>query len=248
MTEATPATPPPPNPLLIQVPSAAGASEQQQQQQQPSSSEQSGFLLFKSWLSVMKSKGLDDGVVIISPPGSGGGQETKSLCGSPSYRYGDREEMLASQKQQILARFGQNLPGFGFTQSKNSCLFEDEEDDVEPPTSPYSYRHGNQVEYMGGPYGYVDPLFSHQLLPASSRGRRTTVRLEELDVVVQRQRITSEPASSSSRQEQPPPLLLLPTFVRSAESLVVLSKEHQRVDGNTSAAADRRLIVANGSD
>lgn len=192
----------------------------------------------------MKSKGLDNGGggQVISPPG-GGGQETQSLCGSPSYRYGrpsvHNEELLASQKQQILARFGHNLPGFGFTQSKNSCLFEDEE---EPPVncySNYTYRHGNQLEYMGGPYGYVDPLFSHQL-PA----RPSSVRLEELDVVQhQRQRLLMEP--SSCRQDPPATtLLLLPTFVRSAESLVVLSKEHltkERVDAAGNASADRRL-------
>ena len=171
----------------------------------------------------MKSKGLDNGGgggQVISPPG-GGGQETQSLCGSPSYRYGrpsvHNEELLASQKQQILARFGHNLPGFGFTQSKNSCLFEDEE---EPPVncySNYTYRHGNQLEY---------------------------IRLEELDVVQhQRQRLLMEP--SSCRQDPPATtLLLLPTFVRSAESLVVLSKEHltkERVDAAGNASADRRL-------
>ena len=179
-------------------------------------------------------KGKDsDGQNISSP----GGQETQGLCGSPNYRYGrpanEREEFLASQKQQILARFGQNLPGFGFTQSKNSCLFEEEEEQPVNCYSNYSYRHGNQLEYMGGPYGYVDPLFSHQLTRPSS------VRLEELDVVQHRQR------PEFVRQDPPATLLVLPTFVRSAESLVVLSKEH-RVDGsNASAFQDRRL---NGND
>lgn len=193
--------------------------------------------------------------------------ETKSLCGSPGYRYSRTSvngELLANQKQQILARFGQHLPGFGFSQSKSSCLFEDEDDDSSSNNgcqlssagqqhSGYSYRNGNQVEYMGGPYGYVDPLYSHQLAnnhrqPAKSNG----VRLAELDIVqhggyrscVSRESSTANATTTTaSRQHGEPPLLmLLPTFVRSAESLVVLSKEHRdAVDSNPSA--DRRYIT-----
>lgn len=222
---------------------------------------------------MMKSKGSEDsggGVNAIphgevqqtTPP-----LETKSLCGSPGYRYSRTSvELLANQKQQILARFGQHLPGFGFSQSKSSCLFEDDDDDSQPALSSsssagqqqhsgYSYRNGNQVEYMGGPYGYVDPLYSHQLAnnhrqPAKSNG----VRLAELDIVQHgrhRSCVSREPSTanattttttSSSRQHGEPPLLmLLPTFVRSAESLVVLSKEH-RVDSNPSA--DRRYVTS----
>lgn len=234
---------------------------------------------------MMKSKGTgtEDGNVI--EPLDGIQQmtplETKSLCGSPGYRYGrtvnDRGEMLASQKQQILARFGQHLPGFGFSQSKSSCLFEDDdEDDVSnhPLSSTatqqggYSYRNGNQLEYMGGPYGYVDPLYSHQLVDhqrqsSSSRllakmdGQNAGVRLSELDIVQHRQRCPSSGRETTGiggarheqqHQQQPPLLLLLPTFVRSAESLVVLSKEHRDAAVDVNSSADRRYISSSGSD
>lgn len=192
--------------------------------------------------------------------------ETKSLCGSPKRRYGRSPanvELIATQKQQIMARFGQHLPGFGFTQSKSSCLFEEDDDDdglmvgevssFAVPPSSYSYRNGNQFEYMGGPYGYVDPIYSHQLANNNNRrpareafpksfhhnnGRmNNSVRLEELDIVqhASGQRPTlfgqqpmsvtrqQEPSATSSHQPQPV-LLLLPTLVRSAESLIALSK------------------------
>lgn len=273
----------------------------QQQQQHPSATveindaQSNGFLVFKTWLSGMKSKELGGGET-----GAAGNDaqhllqqqqpttttttplETKSLCGSPKRRYGRSPanvELIATQKQQIMARFGQHhqhLPGFGFTQSKSSCLFEEEEDDdglmvmgdvssFAVPPSSYSYRNGNQFEYMGGPYGYVDPIYSHQLAsnnnnrhPAAAReakslrhhnnGRinNSVIRLEELDIVQQQhdQRNNSstllfgqqqqmmgvatrqpESATSSHCHHHPQPvLLLLPTLVRSAESLVVLSK------------------------
>lgn len=218
---------------------------------------QSGFLLFKTWLSGRKSKDLptEKGTTYISSLAREDAQlqqqqmatplETKSLCGSPKRRYGRplaNGETMATQKQQIMARFGQHLPGFGFTQSKSSCLFEDEDDEEHEldelssvPAVTYSYRNGNQFEYMGGPYGYVDPLYSHQL-PGNNNQHptreiksfvnernRTSVRLEELDIVVQRadQRHST---MESRREPQPPVLLLLPTLVRSADSLVLPTK------------------------
>ena len=265
-------------------------NDSSQQKQQHSTNDggdviQSGFLNLKTWLSAMKSKDLAtlDGEL---PCGSNksterGGDdvvhlqqqqmtslETKSLCGSPQHRYGrspTNVELIATQKQQIMARFGQHIPGFGFTQSKSSCLFEDEDDDDDGglmlaesgnvPPSNYSYRNGNQFEYMGGPYGYVDPVYSHQLANNSNRhpavsyretssksfqcnGRiNNSVRLEELDIVQnaagqrpslfeQHQSISiRRQGESSAAHHQPQPvLLLLPTLVRSAESLVVLSK------------------------
>ncbi|KZS08547.1 Uncharacterized protein APZ42_027215 [Daphnia magna] len=218
---------------------------------------QSGFLLFKTWLSGRKSKDLptENGTAYISSLAREDAQlqqqqmatplETKSLCGSPKRRYGRplaNGETMATQKQQIMARFGQHLPGFGFTQSKSSCLFEDEDDEEyeldeisSVPAVTYSYRNGNQFEYMGGPYGYVDPLYSHQL-PGNNNQHptreiksfvnernRTSFRLEELDIVVQRadQRHST---LESRREPQPPVLLLLPTLVRSADSLVLPTK------------------------
>ncbi|XP_057373289.1 uncharacterized protein LOC130694150 isoform X2 [Daphnia carinata] len=218
---------------------------------------QSGFLIFKTWLSGMKSKDLptENGTAYIGSLAREDVQlqqqqqmatplETKSLCGSPKRRYGRplaNGEAIATQKQQILARFGQHLPGFGFTQSKSSCLFEDDDDEEyeldelsSAPAVTYSYRNGNQFEYMGGPYGYVDPLYSHQLPgnnnqhPAremksfGNERNRTSVRLEELDIV---QRAGQRNSMLESRQEpQPPVLLLLPTLVRSADSLVLPTK------------------------
>lgn len=277
-------------------------NEMRQQQQQHSSAtaendaQPSGFLVFKTWLSGMKSKELmmatdggetgaagNDAQHLLQqqqPTTTTTPLETKSLCGSPKRRYGRSPasvELIATQKQQIMARFGQHhqhLPGFGFTQSKSSCLFEEEEDDdglmvmgdvssFAVPPSSYSYRNGNQFEYMGGPYGYVDPIYSHQLAsnnnnrhPAAAReakslrhhnnGRinNSVIRLEELDIVQQQhdQRNNStllfgqqqqmmgvatrqpESATSSHHHHPQPVLLLLPTLVRSAESLVVLSK------------------------
>jgi hypothetical protein len=249
---------------------------------------QSGFLNLKIWLSGMKSKdlatlggelpcgsnksterGAEDDVVHLQQQQMTP-LETKSLCGSPQHRYGrsptSNVELIATQKQQIMARFGQHIPGFGFTQSKSSCLFEDEDDDDDDglmlaesghvPPSNYSYRNGNQFEYMGGPYGYIDPIYSHQLANNNSNrhpgvshretssksfqcnGRiNNSVRLEELDIVQhaagqrpslfeQHQSISiRRQGESSAAHHQPQPvLLLLPTLVRSAESLVVLSK------------------------
>ncbi|XP_046446020.1 uncharacterized protein LOC124195584 [Daphnia pulex] len=258
------------------------------QQQHPSSvaadaendAQPSGFLVFKTWLSGKKSKELGGGETGAAgndaqhlqqqqPTTTTTPLETKSLCGSPKRRYGRSPanvELIATQKQQIMARFGQHhqhLPGFGFTQSKSSCLFEEEEDDDglmvmgDVPPSSYSYRNGNQFEYMGGPYGYVDPIYSHQLAsnnnnrhPAAreakslrhhNNGRiNNSVRLEELDIVQQHDQrnstslfgqqqmmmsVARQPESATSSHYQPQPvLLLLPTLVRSAESLVVLSK------------------------
>ncbi|EFX79737.1 hypothetical protein DAPPUDRAFT_103942 [Daphnia pulex] len=273
-----------------QHPSAAAAADAENDAQP-----ERGFLVFKTWLSGMKSKelmmatgggGVETGAATAGDDAQHLQQqqptttttttplETKSLCGSPKRRYGRSPanvELIATQKQQIMARFGQHhhhLPGFGFTQSKSSCLFEEEEDDDglmvmgDVPPSSYSYRNGNQFEYMGGPYGYVDPIYSHQLAsnnnnrhPASGRQAKSfrhnngrinnSVRLEELDIVQQhdqRNNSTSlfgqqqqqqmmsvarqaESATSSHHHHQPQPvLLLLPTLVRSAESLVVLSK------------------------
>lgn len=228
------------------------------EQLKPSSGEaaevQSGFLIFKTWLSGVKSKDLpaDKGTAYISSLAGEDAQlqqqtatplETKSLCGSPKRRYGRplvNGETIATQKQQIMARFGQHLPGFGFTQSKSSCLFEDDDDEeyeldelLAAPAVTYSYRNGNQFEYMGGPYGYVDPLYSHQLpnnnnhhptrgMKSLANGRNHTVRLEELDMVHPTGQRHS--MSESRRQPQPPVLLLLPTLVRSADSLVILTK------------------------
>ncbi|KAI9565480.1 hypothetical protein GHT06_009272 [Daphnia sinensis] len=217
---------------------------------------QSGFLLFKTWLSGMKSKDLptENGTAYISSLAREDAQlqqqqmatplETKSLCGSPKRRYGRplaNGETMATQRQQIMARFGQHLPGFGFTQSKSSCLFEDEDDEEyeldelsSAPSVTYSYRNGNQFEYMGGPYGYVDPLYSHQLFGHNNQRptremksfgndrNHTSVRLEELDIV---QRADQRNSMLESRQEpQPPVLLLLPTLVRSADSLILPTK------------------------
>lgn len=94
--------------------------------------------------------------------------ETKSLTSSPSSRYfpalnDRREQALANQRQQILDRFGQQQKrlqhrsptavGFGFTQSRSSCF------DVDEAAGLYSYSYGNQVEYMGGQYGCVEPFY-----------------------------------------------------------------------------------------
>lgn len=241
-------------------PRRSGGSELQEQN--------AGLVHFKSWLPLMKIKGLDGSNVdhptandnIAAPESTSATHqlETKSLCGSPGGRYGrhvnHRQQLLADQKQQILARFGQHLPGFGFTQSKSSCLFEDDEDSDDGLTSStgtcYSYRNGNQLEYMGGPYGYVDPLFGHQLAanhyhyhyPSVSRHNKSPmtttlngVRLENLDVIQRSYRhphaaVRTTPSTAIGGCDQQPPLLsLLPTLTRSAESLVVLSKEHRNV-------------------
>ncbi len=259
----------------------------QQQQQHPSvaadaenDAQPSGFLVFKTWLSGGGETGAagNDAQHLQQqqPTTTTTPLETKSLCGSPKRRYGRSPanvELIATQKQQIMARFGQHhqhLPGFGFTQSKSSCLFEEEEDDdglmvmgdvssFAVPPSSYSYRNGNQFEYMGGPYGYVDPIYSHQLAsnnnnrhPAAAREAKSlrhhnngrinnSVRLEELDIVQQHDQrnnstsffgqqqmmmsVARQPESATSSHHHPQPvLLLLPTLVRSAESLVVLSK------------------------
>ena len=187
---------------------------------------QSGFLIFKTWLSGMKSKDLtttEEGGDDVHL----GTTETKSLCGSPKRRHG---RSPATHKHQIMAKFVQYLPGFGFTQSKSSCFFE-EDDDGLPPS--YSYRNGNQFEYMGGPYGYVDPIYSHQLVnnrhqSSIKSGRiNNSVRLEELDIVQQHAAVPflfgqsgqAEPSSAPDHERHQPVLLLLPSLVRSAESL-----------------------------
>ena len=67
------------------------------------------------------------------------------------------KESIGSEEivnEEICCENVQRLTSFGLTQSLTSCEENDER---------YSYRNGNQIEYMAGPLGYVDPLFSiHQ--------------------------------------------------------------------------------------
>ena len=126
---------------------------------------------FKSWLLTLKTKEWDN----VSQSYQMTTLETKSLCGSPgrSRRVPEqRQQWLANQKHQILARFGQHLPGFGFTRSGSSLDASQlcKEDSAQSIASPvrYTYSYGNQTEYMGGPYGYVDPMFGHHFRPVTS--------------------------------------------------------------------------------
>lgn len=112
--------------------------------------DESGFQLFKSWLLMMKMSKEDSQNSSQQP------LETKSLASSPvryPIRGYDRGEVLANQRQQILDRFYNLHPpttsagGFGFNRSQSL------------EADHYTYSHGNQVEYLGGQYGCIEPAY-----------------------------------------------------------------------------------------
>jgi len=96
---------------------------------------------------------LDDGPITF-----GWEQQEPELVASTSLAFQPMEtqSLEASPKTPTRQLVSWMTPsGFGLTQSRTSCVSDDENE------RRHSYRYGNQLEYCGGAYGYVDPLFSH---------------------------------------------------------------------------------------
>jgi len=106
--------------------------------------------------------------------------EIKSLNSSPKTCPQVACEMVNEEHNRVHRSRFTHSPGFEFTKFRSSYCSNVDDDERQ------TYTYGNQLEYCGGLYGYVDPLFSchysHTIkLQQSSPGQLDQPRRSHLD-------------------------------------------------------------------